>query len=109
MTIIADAVDNLQKGQSTLQSIVESKLDKFRNKFMTSIDEKFKAMKRDIDLELSIQKTQIDTLSQSIDSIMGRLELLKNGVRPIHESGERRSTNPLDDPNVTIIATNFYL
>ena len=76
---------------------------------MTSIDEKFKAMKRDIDLELSIQKTQIDTLSQSIDSIMGRLELLKNGVRPIHESGERRSTNPFDDPNVTIIATNFYL
>ena len=38
MTIIADAVDNLQRGQSTLQSIVESKLDKFRNEFMTSID-----------------------------------------------------------------------
>lgn len=107
MTIIADAVDNLQKGQSTLQSTVESKLDKFRNEFMTSIDEKFKAMKSDIDLELSIQKTQIDTLSQSIDSIMGRLELLENGARPIYESGERRSTNPLDDPNVTIIATNI--
>ena len=38
---------------------------------------------------------------------MGRLELLENWVRPIHENGERRSTNPLDDPNVTIIATDI--
>ena len=42
-----------------------------------------------------------------MDRFIGRLELLENGVRPIYESGERRSTNPLDDPNVTIIATNI--
>lgn len=107
MTIIADAVDKLQKGQSTLQSIVESKLDKFKNEFVQGINEKFKAMKSDIDLELSIHKNKIDTLSQTIDSIMERLELVENGDRPIYESGERGVVhNPLEDPDFTIIATN---
>lgn len=107
MTIIADAVDKLQKGQSTLQSIVESKLDKFRNEFVQGIDEKFKAMKSDIDLEFSIHKNKIDTLSQTIDSIMERLELVENGDRPIYESGALGVVhNPLEDTNITIIATN---
>lgn len=107
MTIIADAVYKLQKGQSTLQSIVESKLDKFRNEFVQGIDEKFKAMKSDIDLEFSIHKNKIDTLSQTIDSIMERLELVENGDRPIYESGDHGVVhNPLEDTNVTIIATN---
>ena len=42
-----------------------------------------------------------------IDSIIGRLELVENGVRPRNENGERRSINPFDDTNVTIIATNI--
>ena len=52
MTMIADAVSNLQKGQKELPSSFDKKLDKFRNEFMASIDDKFKAMKSDCDLEL---------------------------------------------------------
>lgn len=41
LTVIAEAVQNLQEGQRSLQSLLESsKLDKFRNEFMSSIDEK---------------------------------------------------------------------
>lgn len=58
MTIIVDAVDKLQKGHLTLQSIVESKLDKFKNEFVQDINEKFKAAKSDIELELSIHKNK---------------------------------------------------
>ena len=52
MTMIADAVSNLQKDQKELRSSFDKKLDKFRNEFMTSIDDKLKAMKSDFDLEL---------------------------------------------------------
>lgn len=40
MTIIAQAVQGLQKGQASLQSMIEGKLDKFRNDFIANIDEK---------------------------------------------------------------------
>lgn len=42
MTVIAEAVQELQKGQQSLQSMVESKLDKFKNDFLANIDNKFK-------------------------------------------------------------------
>ena len=108
MTIIADAVDKLQKGQATLQSIVESRLDKFRNDFISSIEEKFKAMKSDLDLELSVHKAQIENLSQTIDSIVVRLDTVENQTRPIYGNRDQGfvSGNPLDDVNITIIASN---
>ena len=59
LLIIPEAVNKLQKGQQFLQSLLESKLDKFRNEFISSIDEKFKAMRSDIDLELSIHQNEI--------------------------------------------------
>ena len=40
MTIIADAIDRLQKGQTQLQSTFDSKLDKFRKEFLSSIEDK---------------------------------------------------------------------
>ena len=52
MKMIADAVNNLHKGQKQLRSSFDKKLDKFRNEFITSKDDKFKAMKSDFDLEL---------------------------------------------------------
>lgn len=40
--------------------MLESKLDKFRNEFILSIDEKFKVMWSDIDFELVVYKKDID-------------------------------------------------
>lgn len=40
MTAIADAVQELQKGKQSLQSMVESKLDRFKNEFLANIDNK---------------------------------------------------------------------
>lgn len=70
MTIIAEAIEGLQKGQSKLQSTLDSKLDKFRKDFMSNIDDKFKAMKVDFELELGKQQAQIDTMSQTVASIV---------------------------------------
>ena len=108
MTVIAEAVERLQKGQLALQSILESKLDKFRNEFMVSIDEKFKAMKCDIDIELAVHKGEIDSLSRSIESVARRVEKIERtqADRSIHTADNVNTENILSDPDLTIIATN---
>lgn len=78
MTLIAESVSDLQKGQRELRSSFDSKLDKFRKEFMTSIEDKFKAMKSDFDLELGRHESQIDTLSRSVDSLIERIERVEN-------------------------------
>lgn len=54
MTVIAQAVQRLQKGQASLQSMIEGKLDRVRNDFRAKINEKYKAIRSDIDLELAM-------------------------------------------------------
>lgn len=64
-------------------------------------------MKSEIKLELSIHKNKIDILSQTIDSIVERLELVEIGDSPSYESGVHGFVhNLLEDPYFTIIATN---
>ena len=112
MTIIADAIDRLQKGQTQLQSTFDSKLDKFRKEFLSSIEDKFKAMKVDVDLELANQQRQIEVLSRSVDSIMKRLQEVEKGEDPYSETRSRdnvNNSNPLNNPEGTIIATNVEL
>lgn len=45
---------------------------------MTSIEDKFKAMKSDFDLELGRLESQIDPLSRSVDSLIERIERVEN-------------------------------
>jgi predicted nucleic acid-binding Zn-ribbon protein len=109
MTVIAEAVVRLQKGQATLQSTLESKLDKFRNEFMANIEVKFKAMKSDIDLELATHSKDIESLSQSVDSIIRRIEKVEHAFtadRPMHIADNVNTESILSDPDLAIIATN---
>ena len=109
MTMIADAVSNLQKGQKELRSSFNKILDKFRNEFMASIDDKFKAMKPDFDLELGRHQNQIDSLSRSIDTLIERIQKVENLERPDwkQESAVRTNTksisNPLNDPEREVV------
>lgn len=70
MTVITQAVQRLQKGQASLQSMIEGKLDRVRNDFRAKINEKYKAIRSDIDLELAMDTKGIETLSQSVDSLL---------------------------------------
>lgn len=73
LTIIAEAIWCLQKGQTKLKSTLDSKLDKIR-KELSSIDEKFKAMKAGFQLEIGKQQAQKDTMKQTIDPMVNELE-----------------------------------
>lgn len=70
MTVIAQAVQRLQKGQASLQSMIEGKLDRIRNDFRAKIYEKYKAIRNEIDLELAMHTKGVETLSQSADSLL---------------------------------------
>lgn len=74
LTIIAEAIWCLQKGQTKLKSTLDSKLDKIRKELISSIDEKFKAMITGFQLEIGKQQAQIDTIKQTIDSMVNELE-----------------------------------
>lgn len=85
LTIIAEAIWCLQKGQTKLKSTLDSKLDKIRKELISSIDEKFKAMKTVFQLEIGKQQAQTDTMKQTIDSMVNRLNELENVDRTQQE------------------------
>lgn len=85
LTIIAEAICCLQKGQTKLKSTLDSKLDKIRKELISSIDEKFKAMKAGFQLEIGKQQAQKDTMKQTIDSMVNRLNELENVDRTQQE------------------------
>lgn len=74
LTITAEAIWCLQKGQTKLKSTLDSKLDKIRKELISSIDEKFKAMITGFQLEIGKQQAQTDTMKQTIDSMVNELE-----------------------------------
>lgn len=112
LTVLAESVRDVQKGQKELRSSFDKKMDKFRNEFMANIEDKFKAVKSDFDLELGKHQSQIDTLSRSVESLIDRIQRVENRERPDdeHETGDKvnkhTTPNPLSDPDRTIIASN---
>lgn len=85
LTIIAEAICCLQKGQIKLKSTLDSKLDKIRKELISSIDEKFKAIITGFQLEIGKQQAQTDTMKQTIDSMVNRLNELENVDRTQQE------------------------
>lgn len=88
--------------------MIEAKLNKFRNDFMAKIDEKFKAMRSDIDFELAMHTKDTETLPQSVDYLLRRVENVEHTYKPdqaLHSSDH--VNKPLDDPKFTVIATNL--
>lgn len=87
LTITAEAIWCLQKGQTKLKSTLDSKLDKIRKELISSIDEKFKAMKAGFQSEIGKQQAQKDTIWNiyTIDSMVNRLNELENVDRTQQE------------------------
>lgn len=85
LTIIAEAIWCLQKGQTKLKFTLDSKLDKIRKELISSIDEKFKAMITGFQSEIGKQQAQKDTMKQTIDSMVNRLNELENVDRTQQE------------------------
>ena len=60
---------------------------------MASVDDKFKAMKSDFDLELGRHQNQIDSLPRSIETLIERIQKVENLERPDWEQESAVRTN----------------
>lgn len=113
---IIESMNDIKKGQSSMQKMFESKLDKMKTELMSSIDDKVKVLKSDIDLQWGQQQTKIEQLSNSVESVMNRLTVVEGvvaegsisgatNVNQTNQSYQNNQVNPLNNDEVTVIAS----
>lgn len=71
------AVDGLQKGQDNMKRMLESKIDKLRNDMKADIDTKVKVMQDEIALVIGRERTRIEEILITIQSLQSRMNALE--------------------------------
>ncbi|VDI30742.1 Hypothetical predicted protein [Mytilus galloprovincialis] len=89
---IASSVKEIKEGQDSMKRMFESKIDKLRNDVLSTIDEKMRALKCDIDIDLARESTRIDELVNSVQLLTTRLGQVENDIQSV--------CNPMNDENV---------
>lgn len=85
---------SLKKGQETLQKVFDSKIEKLRRDVLSTIDDKIKSVKVDIDLQFAALERRIDDLEAEMNSLRD-------------ENGQGISAdNSVNNSDITVIATN---
>ena len=116
LTDLLSTVQDLKKGQDSLKRVFEKKIDKLRNDLMESIDAKVKSLRDEFSLDMARESSRIDTLISSVQSLQGRvsdIEIMQdNGTMNADLSNgtafhRRGQLNPLNDPEVTVIASGL--
>ena len=76
MTIVI-SVQEIKEGQEVMKRMFESKIDKLRTDVLSTIDEKIKALKTDIDLDIGRESGHIDELVNSVQKLVLRVTELE--------------------------------
>ena len=111
---IAKSEEEIKDGQDGLKRTLESKIDRLRNKVLSTIGDKIKALKSDIDLDIGNNSRRIDELLNSVHSLTQRVdkaELNTNHGDDVFNGGRDTGTgwsrdifaNPLDNNDITVI------
>ena len=111
---IAKSVQEIKDGQDGLKRTLESKIDRLRNDVLSTIDEKIKALKSDIDLDIGTNARRIDEVVNSVHLLSQRIEQAEQNVNPDRDvfnderdngAGWARGTfaNPLDNNDITVV------
>ena len=127
LSILIETVKEIKEGQDGMKKMVESKIDKLRSDVLSTIDEKIRVLKADIDLDIGINTRRIDELVNSVQSLSGRIDQVErvtesaqdNGVFSGQDDhsvaggfmnwsrgGAASQADPLDDNNRTVIVKN---
>ena len=64
-----EVIMSVKKGQDNLRQMFESKIDKLRKDILSTIDDKIKAVKVDVDLQFAVLDNRIDMLEQNMSSL----------------------------------------
>ena len=116
LTNLLSTVQDLKKGQDSLKRVFEKKIDRLKNDLMESIDAKVKSLRDEISFDMAREAGRIDTLITTVQSLQGRVsdieKMQDNGILNADQSDgtafrRRGQFNPLNDPEVTIIASGL--
>lgn len=119
---IAKSVKEIKDGQDSMKKMVESKIDKLRKDVLSTIDDKIKALKTDIDIDMARESSRMDTLAKSLETLTTRIDTIQGIVDnvPVDEHGlgnngqantqnahgNPRRPDPLNDNEITVIVKN---
>ena len=90
-----ELLESLRKGQESLQKTFDSKLEKLRNDVLSTIDDKIKSIKVDMNLQFAGLERRIDDLESEMNSMRS-----ESGAGLVDTSVNN------SELHVTIIATN---
>ncbi|CAG2189828.1 unnamed protein product [Mytilus edulis] len=112
---IVSAIHDLKSNQEGMKRMFESKLDKLRTDLMANVDNKIRALRDELSVDISMETRRTDQLLISVQSIQSRLDGIEehnnthsadngNGVL---NSVDNLHINPLDNPEITITASGI--
>ena len=114
---IAKSVEVIKDGQDGLKRTLESKIDRLRNDVLSTIDEKMKALKTDIDLDIGVNSRRIDELVSSVHLLTQRIDQFEqnpiqgdnvfNGRDTATNWTRGTFVNPLDNNDITVIVKDL--
>ncbi|VDI73917.1 Hypothetical predicted protein [Mytilus galloprovincialis] len=109
--LLVDSVKEIKEGQDSMKRMFESKIDRLRNDVLTTIDEKMKALKTDIDLDIARESTRIDELVNTVQILSSRFNNIEINPDNLIAQGPNPSfndqNNPLNNNEVTVIVKNL--
>lgn len=104
MRQILAAVKEIKTGQDSMRKSFDSKLDKMRNEFMTTLDgKKIKTLRYELAMDLSKESGRIDQLERSIQTIQARLE----SVEENRDSNKQEGSSGSSQENLNIAEVCF--
>ena len=122
LKILITSVEEIKKNQDGMKRTLESKMDRLKNDLMESIETKMKVLKDELSLDIARESARLDEVLISIQSIENRLSSVENvcaegggissdamdhtGYQP-RDGLNSRFREPLDNPDLTVIATNI--
>ena len=86
-------LDHMEKNQESMKRTFESKIDRLRTDLMASIDQKIKAVKDELSMDMSRLRNDYDELKQTVETLRER-----NSVQ---------NENPVDDIERTVVLMNL--
>ena len=108
----------IKDGQDSMKRMVEGKIDKLRSDVLSTIDEKIRVLKSDLDLDIGRESRRIDDSMTSAQTLTSRFDQFEQhaqgdeisngggfgGIGRVSRGPFNVPLNPLDNNGITVIA-----
>ena len=104
---VINSIQGLKTSQDSMKRMFESKLDKLKTEIIASVDSKISALRDELTLDIHRETNRIDQLLTTVQSIQARVDDLETRTGNGTFSRDREVRNPLDDIDLTIVASGL--